>query len=123
MKISITIAALTATTSAMVSEISPIVKLFGMNEKDMLEVTKAFANMGESDKFEIKNLKHVSITRVGDEIVYWIDDEVFIKYSKLYGKVARFIAPIIMSFKLFFVEFKEEVTSISSWLSESKDAK
>lgn len=115
MKFVIDAAAAKNVNESLFEELLPVMRACGVGASDIKGIKRNMTHMEE-----VTHLKHVSVHLVNGEWVFWIDDELMFKHIKLIGKVARFIAPIVMSFKLFLHDFKPEVQAVERWIKEEK---
>lgn len=96
-------------------ELLPVMRACGVGATEIEVIKHSMTHMEE-----VTHLKHVSVHLANGEWVFWIDDELMFKHIKLIGKVARFVAPIVMTLKLFLHDLKSEVQAIERWIKEEK---
>lgn len=96
-------------------ELVPVMRACGVGASEIDEIKRNMTHMEE-----VTHLKHVSVHLINGEWVFEINDELMFKNIKLIGKAARFIAPIVMSLKLFLYDLKTEVQAIGHWIKEEK---
>lgn len=100
---------------AMFEELLPVIQACGVGNDEIAVIKHCMTHMEE-----VTHLKHVSVHLINGEWVFWIDDELMFKNIKLIGKVARFVAPIVMTLKLFLHDLKSEVQAVERWIKEEK---
>lgn len=81
---------------------------------------EAIAAAFSSDGWECTEFANYSITKVGDEWVLEINDEGMFKYMRVYGRIARCIAPFIAPIKALMWELKADMADIDRWVNQRK---
>lgn len=94
------------------SELGPVFQMLGVSASDLKALT--------ADPEEITHLENVSLARQGDVWVFWVNDEVAIRHTRLIGKIARFIAPIALSLKFFISEIRQELAALEAFITKEK---
>lgn len=70
---------------------------------------------------EVTEFKNFSITQQGDEWVYEIDDQVLLKYMRMYVRIAKIIVPFIEPVKRLFSTIKEDMDDIQAFIAQRKE--
>ena len=69
---------------------------------------------------EVTDLANIGVRQDGPHIVVEINDEVFVKYAKVYVRVIRFVAPLLKPAKAFFAAFNEDVRDIENFMARRR---
>lgn len=70
---------------------------------------------------EVTEFKNFSITEQGADWVYEIDDQVLLKYMRMYVRIAKIVLPFIEPVKRLFSTIKEDMDNIQAFISERKE--
>ena len=92
----------------LVNELEPISYLFG---SEWRRIRSALLEEGEQ-----VYLKHISVTRVGDDWVVWIDDEAITRQLAMIGRFTRVLAPLIAAVIQVGKELGHDVAEFRNWL-------
>ena len=106
--------AVNGTNARMAQELKPIAEMFGADGRALLK------SLCEGEMREITHLKNVSLTQLNGEWIFEVNDELMFKHVALVGKVVRFLAPVVMSMKLFMAELANEAQEVDAWINEEK---
>lgn len=69
---------------------------------------------------EVTEFKNFSITQQGDDWVYEIDDQVLLKYMRMYVRVAKIVVPFIEPVKRLISSIKKDMDDIQAFVAERK---
>ena len=70
---------------------------------------------------EVTEFKNFSVTFQDDNVVYEINDELLLKYMRMYARVAKIIVPFIEPVKRLLSSIKEDMDGIQSFMAERKE--
>lgn len=70
---------------------------------------------------EVTEFKNFSITQQGDDWVYEIDDQVLLKYMRMYVHIAKIVVPFIEPVKRLFSTIKEDMDDIQAFIAPRKE--
>lgn len=70
---------------------------------------------------EVTEFKNFSVTFQDDNVVYEINDEVLLKYMRMYARIAKIVIPFIEPVKHLFATIKKDMDGIQSFMAERKE--